>query len=311
MLTGIARGSTVLPWDDILRAIGLAKGNASAMIGRIVLDVRLPRMLLAAMAGAGLGMVGALLQTATRNDLADPFLFGLSSGASAGAVVVITRLGDRLGVWTLPLATFVGGMLSSIVVMLLFLLQRSRGADRIIICGLAIAFLFSALTNYLVFSGDQRAASAVLFWSLGGLGLASWDNLFLAVGAVALLSGFTLCRWRQLDALLAGEQVAVSLGVALSRLRIELFLLCALATSMLVSVTGVIGFIGLMVPHLARAICGVRHRQLMPLCGVIGAVLLCAGDILSRTLLAPQELPVGIVTSGLGGLFVLFLVLRN
>ncbi|MBI0481249.1 iron ABC transporter permease, partial [Dickeya dianthicola] len=261
--------------------------------------------------GAGLAMVGALLQTTTRNDLADPFLFGLSSGASAGAVLVITRFGEWFGAFTLPVAAFGGGMCSALAVMLLFFLRQRRQAEHLVICGLAISFLFGALTSYLAFSGDQRAAGSVLFWSLGGLGLARWENLPIALGSLTLLGGLLLTRWRALDGLLAGEQTAASLGVHVNRLRVEVFLCCALATALLVSLTGVIGFVGLMVPHLCRPLAGARHRRLIPLCGLLGAALLCGGDILSRVLLPSQELPVGIVTAGLGGAFVIALLAKR
>ncbi|CAE1141291.1 Iron-uptake system permease protein FeuC [Serratia sp. Tan611] len=311
MLVGIAIGATRLPDGQLMAVLGLGDRPASPMIARIVFELRVPRVLLAALTGAGLALVGALLQTATRNELADPFLFGLSSGASAGAVAVITRLGDRLGNWTLPIAAFIGGLVSAIAVMLLLRLQQHKGAERIVISGLAISFLFGALTNYLVFTGDQRAASAILFWSLGGLGLASWQNLWLAAAANLLLISFICLRWRSLDALLGGEQTAVSLGVQLTRLRSEVFLCCALATSALVALTGVIGFVGLMVPHLARPLCGVRHLPLLSLSAVIGALLLTAGDVLSRTLMAPQELPIGVITAGLGGVFVLMILFKR
>ena len=265
MLFSVAKGSVPLSLAQVLGALRLLDVPVSEMIGRIVIDLRVPRTLLSVLAGAVLAIVGGLLQTTTRNDLADPFLFGLSSGASAGAVLVITRFGERLG----------------------------------------------ALTSYLIFSGDQRAASSVLFWSLGGLGLARWDNLPYAVFSLLFLGGFVLLRWRSLDGLLAGEQTARSLGINVSRLRMEVFFCCALATSLLVALTGVIGFIGLMVPHMCRYFSGVKHLLLLPLCGLWGAVLLCGGDIVSRTLLAPQELPIGIITAGIGGLFIIILLARN
>ncbi|WP_058910074.1 FecCD family ABC transporter permease [Entomohabitans teleogrylli] len=311
MLAGVAYGSVALPFRAVLAAFGLSDAPLSPLQSSIILELRLPRVLLGALAGAGLALVGALLQTTTRNDLADPFLFGLSSGASVGAVWVITRSGDHFGVWTLPLAAFAGGIISAVTVMLLFMAQSRGGSARLIISGLAISFLFGALTHYLVFSGDQRAAGSVLFWSLGGLGLARWDSLGLAVCGVGILVALIALRWRQLDALLAGEQTAHSLGVNVTRLRGEVFLSCALATATLVALCGVIGFVGLMVPHLARVCGGIRHRRLLPLVALLGAILLCAGDLLSRTLIAPQELPVGIITGGLGGFFILTMLLRK
>ncbi|GDX03889.1 iron ABC transporter permease [Buttiauxella sp. A111] len=310
-LASVAKGSVPLSFSDVLIALNVLPGDVSPMIKSIVLELRLPRTLLGMMAGAGLALVGSLLQTTTRNDLADPFLFGLSSGASAGVVLVITRLGDSLGSWTMPVAAFVGGMLSAAAVMIIFMSQSHKGTEKLIICGLAVSFLFGALTNYLIFSGDQRAASNALFWALGGLGLARWDNLGFAAIALLMLTTLISLRWRSLDGLLAGEQTAGSLGINVLRLRTEVFLCCSIATAILVSLTGVIGFVGLMVPHLARPFSGVRHRRLLPLVGVLGAILLSAGDILSRTLTAPQELPIGIITAGVGGMFVLFILLRR
>lgn len=168
MLLSVAKGSVPLSLTQVLGALRLLDVPVSEMIGRIVIDLRVPRTLLAVLAGAVLAIVGGLLQTTTRNDLADPFLFGLSSGASAGAVLVITRFGERLGALTLPVSAFVGGICSAVAVMLLFHFKKQRGAEHLVICGLAISFLFGALTSYLIFSGDQRAASSVLFWSLGG-----------------------------------------------------------------------------------------------------------------------------------------------
>ncbi len=303
MLISVAKGSVSLPLMQLLGALQLADVPVSEMVKRIVVDIRVPRTLLAALTGAGLAMVGALLQTTTRNDLADPFLFGLSSGASTGAVLVITRFGDTLGALTLPVAAFAGGICSAVAVMLLFHFKKQRGAEHLVICGLAISFLFGALTSYLIFSGDQRAASSVMFWSLGGLGLASWDNLPFALLSVLLLSIFVALRARALDGLLAGEQTALSLGIHVNRLRGEIFLCCA--------VSGVIGFVGLMVPHFCRHFSGVKHLLLLPGCAITGAILLCGGDIVSRTLLAPQELPIGIITAGIGGIFVISLLTRR
>lgn len=316
LLTGlifanVAQGSVSLSLAQVLSALGIVPGDVPPMIKSIVLELRLPRTLLGLLAGAGLALVGALLQTTTRNDLADPFLFGLSSGASAGVVLVMTRLGDSLGAWTLPVSSFAGGILSAAVVLVIFMTQSQKGTEKLIICGLAVSFLFGAFTNYLVFSGDQRTASSVLFWTLGGLGLARWDNVIFALIALLLLVVLIALRWRSLDGLLAGEQTAGTLGINTRRLRTEVFLCCSLATALLVALTGVIGFVGLMVPHLARPFTGVRHRRLLPLVGVLGAILLSAGDLLSRVITAPQELPIGIITAGLGGVFVLVILLRR
>ncbi|WP_434362971.1 iron ABC transporter permease [Parasalinivibrio latis] len=304
-------GSVPLSFDDVIEGLRSFNGNDMSMNSRILADLRLPRTLLAIIAGAGLAMVGALLQTSTRNDLADPYLFGLSSGASAGAVLVITRLGDALGTWSLPLAAFSGGIVSASAVLILFSIQKKHGNNNLILCGLAISFLFGAVTSFLVYSGDQRAASSILFWTMGGLGLARWDNLIFAAIGVMCVIVLIVIRYRELDTLLVSEQTTHSLGVNVHRLQSEVFLCCAFCTASIVALTGVVGFIGLMVPHLVRPFSGMTHKLALPLVAIWGAVMLTLGDIVSRTILAPQELPVGIVTAALGGVFVLYLVWKK
>lgn len=314
ILLSVLYGTTSIPVADAFTAIATALGWTGAdptPMGRIIFDLRLPRALFSAIIGAGLGIVGVVLQTATRNDLADPFLFGLSSGAAAGAVFVITVTGDVLGIWTLPIAAFVGGMIASAIVLLLVRRLRTSAPEKLILSGLAVSFLFAAITNYLIFSGDNRAAHSVIFWMLGGLGLSRWETLPLVLGGLSLIFAFSFHRRRWLDALLAGDLTAVSLGVPVHKLRVFAFMISALATAAFVSVAGVIGFVGLMVPHLARGLVGPLHSSLLPAAALIGAILLTASDILSRLLLAPQELPVGIVTTSLGAAFVFALLLSE
>lgn len=315
-LAAIAKGSTPLPLADILSALAgrwapqLGLPELATTLQRIVWDLRVPRVLLAILVGAGLAVVGVLLQTVTRNDLADPFLFGLSSGASAGAVAVITTTGELLGIWTLPLAALAGGLVSAVTVLAIVNRSAASGPEKLILGGLATSFLFGAITHYLVFAGDQRAAQSVMFWSLGGLGLARWDNLPLALLGVTLLLAFALKQRHALDAMLAGDDTALSLGLSPRRLRAQVFGVTAVATACFVALSGVIGFVGLMVPHLARPLSGALHARLLMACAVGGAILMLASDLLSRILLAPQELPIGIVTAALGGVFVVCLVLR-
>jgi len=304
-------GSVPLSLREVLTGLRFFNDEEVNMTSRILIDFRLPRALLAVIAGSGLAMVGALLQTSTKNDLADPFLFGLSSGASAGAVLIITQLGDALGIWSLPIAAFTGGIVSATAVMVLFSMQKKQGNNNLILCGLAISFLFGAITSFLIYSGDQRAASSILFWTMGGLGLARWDNLIFAAVGVLCLVVLIAKRYRELDTLLVSEQTTRSLGINVYRLQREIFLCCAFCTAAIVSLTGVVGFIGLMVPHLVRPYSGVIHKRALPLIALWGAVILLVGDLVSRTILAPQELPVGIVTAALGGLFVLYLVWRK
>ena len=313
VLLAVSVGSTDLPFSVVLGAFDQAfnGGGAVEPTTRIIIDLRVPRAVLALIVGAGLGCVGVLLQTITRNDLADPFLFGLSSGAAAGAIFVITITGDLLGIWTLPLAAFAGGMIASIIVLLLISKLGNQGPARLVLAGLSISFLFLAISNYLVFAGDQRAVHSILFWTLGGLGLARWNLLPIALVGFAIIFGFALYKRRSFDALMAGEDTARTLGVNVYQLRSLTFLICAFATASFVSITGVIGFVGLMVPHLARMLVGQLHAGLIVASAFIGAVLLLSSDILARVILAPQELPVGIITTSIGAVFILLLLIKG
>ena len=308
-LIAIVVGSTPLGISKVVDVI--LSGSNESPVSRIVLDLRLPRALLATIIGAGLGMVGCVLQTLTRNDLADPFLFGLSSGAAAGAVIVITITGNILGFWTLPAAAFIGGLVSSVIVLGLFGKLAKQSPSQMVLAGLAVSFLFLSLTYFLIFAGDQRAAHSVLFWTLGGLGLANWKVLPIALTGLMAIFAFAITTHRSLDALLAGDETAVTLGVNVKLYRQVAFLICAFATASFVALSGVIGFVGLMVPHLARGLVGPLHGGLLITSAVIGAVLLLLSDIAARTLMAPQELPIGALTTSIGAIFVLYLVRRT
>ena len=314
-MLAISVGSTPIALEKVIHAfsvhfLGAEPTGGTQPINNIIINLRLPRALLALLVGAGLGIVGCLLQTTTRNDLADPFLFGLSSGSAAGAVLVITVTGDILGTWTLPTAAFAGGILASFIVLFLISRLSNEGPARLVLAGLAVSFLFMAITNYLVFAGDQRAAHSVLFWTLGGLGLARWELLPIALIGFLAIFVFALNQHRRLDAMLAGEDTASSLGVNVQQFRRINFLICAFATAAFVSISGVIGFIGLMVPHMARGLVGPLHQRLIIVAALIGAGLLLLSDIAARIVLMPQELPIGIVTTSFGAVFVLVLLRR-
>ncbi|MEM7208648.1 MAG: iron ABC transporter permease [Pseudomonadota bacterium] len=314
VLASIAVGSVTIPLADVTGALSRALDTAAAsseagVMDSIVMDLRLPRTLFACLIGAGLGITGVLLQTATRNDLADPFLFGLSSGAATGAVLVITVTGDLLGIWTLPLAAFVGGMIAAVIVLALVGRLGSTAPEKLVLAGLAVSFLFSALTHFLIFAGDHRAAHSVVFWMLGGLGLARWSNILLVLAGFAAIFAFAITNHRKFDALLSGDTTAASLGVSVDRTRRQIFLFAAFSTAVFVSIAGVIGFVGLMVPHIARALVGVLHKHLIIMAALIGALLLTASDLVARVVLSPQELPIGVVTTALGTVFVFAMLL--
>lgn len=278
---------------------------------RIIWDLRLPRSLLAALTGAGLGLSGAALQATTRNSLADPFLLGVSSGAALGAVAVISHLGAFAGLYSLPIAAFFGGTLA--LTLLVGVLGRDGAArpDRVILAGVAISFLLMAGTNLLIFLGDQRASHSVVFWMLGGLGRARWDQLWIPAATVLFGAIWLTWKARALNALMMGEESAYSLGVHAARLRLAVLVVTALMTSVLVSLTGVIGFVGLVVPHILRFWIGGDNRRLLPFCALGGAIFLVLVDIAARLLLAPQEMPIGVITGGVGGAYFCWLIAKK
>ncbi|WP_442816740.1 FecCD family ABC transporter permease [Streptomyces sp. NBC_01304] len=284
----------------------------------IVLDVRLPRVLLGAAVGAGLAVIGAVLQALVRNPLADPFLLGVSSGASAGAVGVIV-LGGSLGLagvattLTIPAASFAGALAS---LALVYALARSGAGGfttgRLILAGVAVAYILSALTSLLlVTSARADHLQEVLYWTLGGLGSARWDMLALPLTALAAGTALLLALARPLDLLLVGEEGATVLGLDTARFRRAIFVLASLLTGVLVAYSGAIGFVGLMVPHAARMLVGAAHRRLLPVAALTGAVFLVAADLAARTVAAPQDIPVGILTALTGGPFFLWLLHRS
>ncbi|AKD96323.1 iron ABC transporter permease [Rhodococcus sp. WS1] len=265
----------------------------------IVWDLRLPRTLLAALCGAGLGLCGAIMQSLLRNPLADPFVLGISSGASTGAVLIVI-LGVGSGVIGLSSGAFIGAVISFALVLLL---AHAAGGtpDRVILAGVAATQLFSALTSFIVItSADPEQTRGVMFWLLGSLGGADWLDVALCAAVVAVGLVVCLTHSRALDAFAFGEDAASSLGVNVWRVRVTLLLATALMTAVIVSVAGAIGFVGLVLPHAARALVGPSHRRLLPASALIGSIFLVWVDAVARTAIAPQELPAGVVTALVG-----------
>ncbi|WP_282874526.1 FecCD family ABC transporter permease [Pseudomonas peli] len=310
-------GAAPVPLPRVLEILGQrlldlqpAQAVSSAQ-DSIVWLIRAPRVVLGALVGAGLALVGTALQAVTRNPLADPHLLGVSSGAALGAVIVVLYLGEFIGLLSLPLAAFVGALVS----MLLVLAIASRGgrleSDRLLLAGVAVSFVMMAASNLLLFLGDHHAASSVIFWMLGGLGLARWELLWLPALCLVLALLLLLGLARALNALMAGEHSAVSLGLEPRRVRLLVFVCASLLTGVLVSLSGAIGFVGLILPHVARFLVGAEHRRLLPVSALLGALFLVWVDVAARTLLAPQDLPIGIATAAIGGVFFVLLLRRR
>lgn len=289
----------------------LARSGASFAEDSIVWQIRLPRALLAALVGATLAMVGVALQAATANRLADPHLLGVSSGAMLGAVAATFGLGAAFGPFTLSFAAFAGALAATALVIALAYRRGRLEPERLLLAGVAVSFMMTALANLLLYLGDPRAASSVLFWMLGGVGLARWDLLAAPACCAAFAALLLFARRRELNALMSGDVAAVSLGVPVARMRREVFVIASFATGAMVAVSGAIGFVGLVTPHLCRRLVGAEHARLLPVAGLSGAALLVWADLAARTLAAPEDLPIGIVTAGLGGAFFVALMRRR
>ena len=292
---------------------GGSGGDWTVAQQQIVWRVRLPRVLLAALAGAGLAVVGVAMQAMVRNPLADPYLLGVSSGASVGAVSVLA-FGTLAfaGELALPLGAFGGALAACTTVYFLAHAQGRLQASRLILGGVAIAYFLSGTTSLIVLTADQHElANAVLNWTLGSLAGTRWDELGLP--ALLLLAGVALLltQARSLNALLAGEETAMTLGVDTTRTRRRLFVLVSLVTGVLVALTGPIGFVGLIVPHVTRMLVGAEHRSVLPVAALVGAIFLVWVDVFSRISFAPAEVPVGVITSLLGGPFFVWMLCRK
>jgi iron complex transport system permease protein len=292
--------------------LGTGEVTWSSAEDAIVWDVRAPRVLLGVAVGASLALAGATLQSGVRNALADPYLVGVSSGAGLG-VVLLLQYGDSwFGVHSLSVAAFIGAM---VVLACVILLSRAAGRlspTRFILCGVAVSYVAFALVSYsLYFANNPLADQQVLFWTLGSLAAAGWDSLLLPIAALTLGMIILCSRARQLDAVLIGDETATSLGVRVDRFRIQLIVISALVAATAVAVSGGIGFVGLMVPHVARMFVGASNSRVLPASVLLGAILLVWVDVGARTILAPQEIPVGVLTAIMGGPFFLWLLRRR
>ncbi|MEU9106086.1 iron ABC transporter permease [Streptomyces xanthophaeus] len=308
-------GTAEVGWGDLARVLGPRLGldvePLPPLVDSLVWDLRVPRVLMAALVGASLAVCGTVLQAVTRNALADPYLLGVSSGASAGAVAVVV-LGVGAGSIGITGGALAGALLSF---GLLMLLLRRTGLDsvRIVLTGVVVGQLFTAATSLvLMASADADTTRAVTHWLLGSMAPARWDSVVVCAVVTPLgLAAAWLCAGA-LDGLAFGADTAASLGVGVRRTRLFLLVVTAVLTSVAVATVGAIGFVGLIVPHGVRFLVGPLHRVLLPHAALAGAVFLVWADALSRAAFAPREVPVGVITALLGvPLFLLVLRKRG
>nr|WP_053618325.1 iron ABC transporter permease [Nocardiopsis sp. NRRL B-16309] len=298
--------------SSVLHALGIGTGTLPDQIGRTVLwDVRLPRVVLAVMVGAALGAAGAMMQGVFGNPLAEPGVIGVSSGAAVGAILVIATGLTVFGHWTIIAAAFVSGLATTLFV---YVFARSRGRTEVVtllLTGIAVNAVAGAAIGLMTNFSQDAEIQTITFWQLGSVSTATWSKV--AAIAPCLVLGLVVIPFsaRRLDLLALGEGPARHLGVDVERLRLALIAAMALLTSAAVAFAGIVSFVGLVVPHIVRMVTGPGHRVLLPASALGGGLLLLAADLLARTVAAPAEIPLGVVTAGIGGPFFFYLLHRT
>lgn len=308
-------GSTPIPVGDVVKTLfNEVTGNSASSdpsIRAILMDVRLPRVALMILVGGALALVGGVMQAAFKNPLADPGLLGVSAGGALGAVLAITFGFDDRSIAWLPVFAFIGSLIAVSVVFFLSGLGGPPDSATLLLTGVAIGSLATALMSYILLVSGVEELREILFWMVGGSQGMTWSHILVGFVPIALGSVLLLGLHRPLDALLLGEEQALSIGVNVARIRIVLIFLCAMVAGAAVSLTGAVGFVGLMVPHMLRFLTGPRAMRLLPACLVGGSVFLLACDLLARVLSRQVEIQTGIVTALLGVPFFLGLLAKS
>ena len=313
IVLSLAFGSESIPlaevWDVVRgRLAGDPNGSPFATI---VWQLRMPRALLAVLVGAGLSLGGAGMQTLVRNPLAEPYLLGISSGASVGATAVLVFGAlAQFGVYSLSAGALLGALGAALAVFGVSQAQGGLTPLRMVLSGVVLSSAFSAIASFMVFlSDDNHAATSVMFWMLGSVAGASWEKLVLPLAVVVVIGGAMTLVSGWMDALAAGPETAAALGVRVGAMRVGLFVGLGVLIGCLVAVSGGIGFVGLIVPHAARMMVGSLHRRMLPIAALTGALFLLWVDVISRVAVRPQEIPIGVVTGVIGA--PVFLVLMG
>ncbi len=315
-LASMASGALSLPlWDSLLAVIDNILGSSRSGLAdyerAVVWELRLPRTLLAVMVGAMLAQCGAAMQGLFRNPLADPGIIGVSSGAAVGAVLAIYFSPPSHSWWTVPLSSFAAGFACSLLIYRLARASLGTSVLVLLLAGIAISALAGSLIGLISYVADDSRLRDLTLWQMGSLAAADSTRVWLALAVTVAIAWRFQYRAAALNALLLGEAEARHLGIHVETLKRELILLVALGVGLSVACAGVIGFVGLVVPHMVRTLSGPDHRSLLPLAGLGGALLLLLADIASRLVVQPAELPVGLVTALLGAPFFIVLLLQQ
>lgn len=273
----------------------------------ILMEIRLPRVILALLAGFSLAAAGALMQNVTRNPLADPYLFGIIAGAGLGATIA-GLMPEAVQSVTLPLAAFVGSLVAVSIVVLVVMGNNWRRVEHLLLAGVAVSFLLSAITSFILYFGEAFATNRVIFWLMGSLARADLEALMWIAPVTLIGCLIALLYSRQLDALLLSDESARTLGVNVNKVRVLALTICAAITAVTVSYCGGIAFVGLMIPHIVRPFFGITTARLLISAGLVGGCFLIWVDVIARTIVPGQEIPIGVITSVVGSVFFLFLM---
>lgn len=307
LVTAAMSGAVDIPWHVLVAMLPSSSDDAPAVLQHVFIDIRLPRVLFSALTGAALAVTGVVMQALFRNPLAEPGLVGISSGGALGAVSAIVLTTG--GFMVIASAAFAGSLLATIIAYVLG--RRHPGMAGILLAGIAVNAIAGSAIGLLTYTADDAQLRDLTFWSMGSLAGGTWRVVAWIAPWILLWVCWLCLQWRALNALLLGDREAAHLGYALKPLRRRLVVAISLVIGPLVAVTGGIGFVGLVVPHLVRMALGAHHQYCLPVSAVGGALLLVLADWLARVVVIPAELPIGLVTSLVGGPFFLWLMLRT
>ena len=313
LVTALQFGANFIPLDQIISAlVSMIDPNAKAsMTDTIITDIRLPRLIYSVLTGIGLSLVGLLMQTVTRNALADPYVLGVSSGASTGAVFAIIMGGlPFLGQYNTPIFAALGAALS--IIMVLLCVGKSNSPVKLILIGMGMTGVFSALTMMIIYGAKHEAqVRSAMFWLLGSFAGIQWGDLPLTAIIVTLFMLYIYMFNQDLDVLLLGNHEAAQMGLSVKQLQLTIVIISSIVIATLVSKVGVVGFIGLIIPHLARIMGGPKHRNTLLFSALIGSIVMIWSDVLSRALYSPEEIPIGVLTSLLGAPLFIWIIMNR
>lgn len=313
LVTALQFGAKFISLDQIISALlSMIDVNATAsMTNTIITDIRLPRLIYSVLTGIGLSLVGLLMQTVTRNALADPYVLGVSSGASTGAVFAIIMGGlPFLGQYNTPIFAALGAALSIILVLLC--VGKSNSPVKLILIGMGMTGVFSALTMMIIYGAKHEAqVRSAMFWLLGSFAGIQWSDLPLTAIIITLFMLYIYTFNQDLDVLLLGNHEVAQMGLSVKQLQLSIVIISSVVIATLVSKVGVVGFIGLIIPHLARIIGGPKHKHTLLFSALIGSIVMIWSDVLSRALYSPEEIPIGVLTSLLGAPLFIWIIMSR